>query len=145
LRPRVGIKIHKLREVVEIIYKGLKFRRDSTLNYLELIMEDKDFSDFSSYIYSTSLLVEYALHTMPDYIILNKLDANFTPFKELYGFTRQYIITPLKNENIKKVLVLTNEKPYNDKFVAEDDEEPYLLGFECLEDAKNWIKANNSF
>ncbi len=80
-------------EEKDISYKNLYFKISSKFDYLEVLIDDINFSDQKTYIASVSVILEYALAAYPRYIIINKLNSKFRIIPELYSFTQKNIST----------------------------------------------------
>jgi len=130
-------------EVKDITYKNLHFKINSEFDYLEVIIDDINFSNQETYITSVSALLEYALSIHPKYIILNKLDSKFEIKPGLYSFTRKNIIAPLKFDGLKKIICLVTKVEYEQRYKAIEIMEPFIKGITTKTEAINWIIENH--
>ena len=64
-------------EEKDISFKNLYFKISSKFDYLEVLIDDINFSDQKTYIASVSVILEYALAVYPRYVIINKLNSKF--------------------------------------------------------------------
>ena len=130
-------------EETEVSYKNLIFKYNADQRYLEVLIDDKNFSDQKNYITSVSILLEFALTLHPKYIILNKLHSTFKIARELYAFTEHSIIDPLKNDSVKKIICLSTEEEVLNHYQRIELIEPFIKGFTSKEEALIWIKGNS--
>ena len=127
-------------EEKDIFYKNLCFKISSKFDYLEVLIDDINFSDQKTYIASVSVLLEYALAIYPRYVIINKLNSKFRIVPELYSFTQKNIIAPLKSNGVRKIIVLTNEGGQRYKDI--EKEEPFIKAFASKAEVIKWISEN---
>ncbi len=127
-------------EEKDIFYKNLCFKISSKFDYLEVLIDDINFSDQKTYIASVSVLLEYALAIYPRYVIINKLNSKFRIVPELYPFTQKNIIAPLKSNGVRKIIVLTNEGGQRYKDI--EKEEPFIKAFASKAEVIKWISEN---
>lgn len=132
-------------EEIDIIYKNLHFKINEEYNYLELIIDEKNFTDQVSYITSVSVMLEYALTLHPSYIILNKLDSEFEIIPELFPFTQRNIITPLKFNGIKNILCLVRDDDYQRRYKEIEKMEPFIKGVTSRAEAIDWMAKNKKY
>lgn len=132
-------------EEIDIIYKNLYFKINEEYNYLELLIDDKNFTDQVSYIASVSVMLEYALTLHPTYIVLNKLDSEFEIIPELFPFTQRNIITPLKYDGVKKIICLVSEDVYQRRYVEIEKIEPFIKGVPSRAEAIDWMAKNKKY
>ena len=125
-----------------ITYKNLCFKINSELNYLEVIIDDVNFSDQESYISSASVLLEYALSLRPYFIIINKLYSKFKIKPVLYSFTAKNIIDPLRSNGVRKILCLASEEEYRTHYKDIEIMESFIKGFTSKAEAIKWIGEN---
>ncbi len=127
-------------EEKDITYKNLRFKICSEFEYLEVLIDDINFSDQKSYITSVSIFLEYALAIYPQYIIVNRLNSKFRIKPELYLFTKKNIIAPLKSNGIRKIIILSSddEQRYKDIEITE----PFIKPFRSKAEAIKWITEN---
>jgi hypothetical protein len=126
--------------VDEIIkYKDLKFRRNLQFNYLELIMDNENFSDKPNYVKSISNTVEYAISVHPDYLVMNKLETNFRLTEDLFEFTMKTLFSQLKESGIKRIVMLVDETLYNMHYTDIEKVDSYMVAFKTIEDMEGWI------
>jgi len=130
-------------EEKDITYKNLSLKINSEFNYLEVLIDDINFSNQETFITSVSAMLEYALSIHPKYIILNKLDSKFEIKPELYSFTRKNIITPLKFDGLKKIICLVTKVDYEQRYKAIENVEPFIKGLMTKTDAIKWIAENH--
>ena len=129
-------------EEKDITYKNLSLKINSEFNYLEVLIDDINFSNQETFITSVSVMLEFALSIHPKYIILNKLDSKFEIKPELYSFTRKNIITPLKFDGLKKIICLVTKVDYAQRYKAIEVMEPFIKGFTTKTEAIKWIAEN---
>jgi len=129
-------------EEKDITYKNLSFKINSEFEYLEVLIDDINFSDQKSYIASVSILLEYASVIYPRYLILNKLNSKFRIIPDLYSFTRKNILDPLKSNGVKKIICLSTETEYQDHLKNIEIIEPFLKAFPSKAEAIKWITEN---
>ncbi|MDD2303597.1 MAG: hypothetical protein PHP53_02785 [Prolixibacteraceae bacterium] len=127
-------------EEKDIFYKNLCFKISSKFDYLEVLIDDINFSDQKTYIASVSVLLEYALAIYPRYVIINKLNSKFRIVPELYSFTQKNIIAPLKSNGVRKIIVLTDEGGQRYKDI--EKEEPFIKAFASKAEVIKWISEN---
>lgn len=132
-------------EEIDIIYKNLYFKINEEYNSLELLIDDKNFTDQVSYIASVSVMLEYALTLHPTYIVLNKLDSEFEIIPELFPFTQRNIITPLKYDGVKKIICLVSEDVYQRRYVEIEKMEPFIKGVTSRAEAIDWMAKNKKY
>jgi hypothetical protein len=132
-------------EEIDIIYKNLYFKINEEYNYLELSIDDKNFTDQVSYIASVSVMLEYALTLHPTYIVLNKLDSEFEIIPELFPFTQRNIITPLKYDGVKNIICLVREDVYQRRYVEIERIEPFIKGVTSRAEAIDWMAKNKKY
>lgn len=130
-------------EETEVSYKNLILKYNADLKYVEVLIDDKNFSDQKNYITSVSILLEFALTIHPKYIILNKLYSTFRIARELYAFTERNIIDPLKNDGIKKIICLATDEEVQDHYRQVEIIEPFIKGFTSKEEAVLWMSENS--
>jgi hypothetical protein len=130
-------------EETEVLYKNLKIKLHTTPNYLEVLIDDTNFSDQKNYITSVSILLELALTIHPQYIILNKLHSTFKIARELYAFTERSIIDPLKNDGVKKIICLAMADEVINHYRQVELIEPFIKGFSSKEEALIWMTENS--
>lgn len=130
-------------EETEVLYKNLKIKLHTTPNYLEVLIDDTNFSDQKNYITSVSILLEFALTIHPQYIILNKLHSTFKIARELYAFTERSIIDPLKNDGVKKIICLAMADEVVNHYQQVELIEPFIKGFSSKEEALIWMTENS--
>jgi hypothetical protein len=126
----------------DISYKNLDFKINSELNCLEVLIDDINFSDQKSYIYSVSILLEFALTVNPRYLILNKLNSKFKIKPELYPFTSNNIINPLKSNGVKKIICMATEEELQTHYKKIELEEPFIKALPSKAEVINWITEN---
>jgi len=129
-------------ETETIAYKNLCLRLNFQFDYLEILIDDINFSNQETYIASVSAMLEYALTRHPKYIILNKLDSKFEVKPELYSFTRKNIIDPLKSDGLKKIICLVKEEEYERRYKAIEIVEPLIKALPSKAEAIKWIVEN---
>lgn len=127
-------------EEKDIFYKNLCFKISSKFDYIEVLIDDINFSDQKTYIASVSVLLEYALAIYPRYVIINKLNSKFRIVPELYSFTQKNIIAPLKSNGVRKIIVLTDEGGQRYKDI--EKEEPFIKAFASKAEVIKWISEN---
>lgn len=126
----------------DITYKNLQFKRNSEFDYLEVLIDDVNFSNQQSYISSVSILLEYALTVQPRYIILNKLNSKFKIIPELYPFTFKNIIEPLKSNGVRKILCLASEEECQKHYKGIEILEPFIKALASRADSIKWLSEN---
>jgi len=126
-------------EEIDITYKNLYFKINEEYNYLEVLIDDKNFSNQVRYIASVSVMLEYALTLHPSYILLNKLDSEFEIIPELFPFTQRNIITPLKYDGVKNIICLVREDDYQRRYKEIEKMEPFIKGVTSRTEAINWM------
>jgi len=124
----------------DISYKNLFFKINSKFDYLEVLIDDINFSDQKTYIASVSVFLEYALAIYPRYVIINKLNSKFRIVPELYSFTQKNIIAPLKSNGVRKIIVLTDEG--GQRYEDIEKEEPFIKAFRLKAEGIKWISEN---
>jgi len=129
-------------EEKDITFKNLCFKIDSEFDYLEVIIDDVNFSNQETYITSVSVMLEYALSLHPEYIIINKLDSRFEIKPELYSFTNKNIIAPLRSDGLKKIICLVTKDEYERRYKDIEIMEPFIKGITSKTDAIKWIVEN---
>lgn len=129
-------------EQKDITYKNLCFKINPEFDYLEILVDDVNFSDQKSYIASVSILLEFALSVHPRYIFLNKLESEFKIIPELYQFTSKNIIEPLKTDGVRKIICLASENECQTHYAKIERIEPFIKGFSSREKAILWISGN---
>ena len=129
-------------EEKDITYKNLCFKINSEFDYLEVLIDDINFSDQKNYIASVSILLECALAIYPRYIILNKLSSHFKIIPELYSFTIKNIIDPLKYNGVRKIICLASEEEYQNHYRKIEILEPFIKGLTSKAEAIKWISEN---
>lgn len=127
-------------EEKDISYKNLYFKISSKFDYLEVLIDEINFSDQKTYITSVSVFLEYALAVSPRYVIINKLNSKFRIVPELYSFTQKNIITPLKSNGVRKIICLTSE--YEQRYKDIEKAEPFIKTFRTKTEAIKWISEN---
>ena len=127
-------------EEKDISYKNLYFKISSKFDYLEVLIDDINFSDQKTYIASVSVFLEYALAIYPRYVIINKLNSKFRIVPELYSFTQKNIIAPLKSNGVRKIIVLTDEGGQRYKDI--EKEESFIKAFRSKAEVTKWISEN---
>ena len=130
-------------EEKDITYKNLSLKINLEFNYLEVLIDDNNFSDSKSYIVAVSAMLEYALSIHPQYIILDKLDSKFEIKPELYSFTRKNIIAPLKSDGLRKIICLVTKEKYEQRYKAIETIEPFIKGITTKAEAIKWISENH--
>ncbi|MBV5334953.1 MAG: hypothetical protein JZU49_04025 [Sulfuricurvum sp.] len=129
-------------EELDITYKNLCFKINSEHNYLEVVIDDINFSDQESYIASVSVMLEYALSVSPYFIILNKLNSQFKISPVLYSFTTKNIIDPLRSSGVRKIICLASEEEYQNHYKDIEIMEPFIKGMTSKAEAIKWIREN---
>jgi hypothetical protein len=129
-------------EQKDITYKNLCFKINPEFDYLEILVDDVNFSDQKSYIASVSILLEFALSVHPRYIFLNKLESEFKIIPELYQFTSKNIIEPLKTDGVRRIICLASENECQTHYSKIERIEPFIKGFSSREEAILWISGN---
>lgn len=130
-------------EETVITYKNLDFRFNSEVDYLEVLIDDINFSDQKSYIASVSVLLEFALTIHPRYIILNKLKSKFKIIPKLYTFTSKNIIDPLKMDGVRKIICLATEEECQNHYKEIEMLEPFIKGFTSKAEAIKWMSERS--
>jgi hypothetical protein len=126
----------------DITYKSLSFKINSEFNYLEVLIDEINFSDQESYIHSVSILLEFALATNPHYLILNKLNSKFKIKPELYSFTGKNILNPLKSNGVKKIICIATEEELQNHYKKIEIEEPFIKALPSKAEVIKWIIEN---
>lgn len=126
----------------EIEYRNLIFRYNEQLSYLELIIDEINFSNQEKYISSVSQLLEFALTIHPRFIILNRENHKFTIASKLFTFTANNIINPLKLDSVKRIICVGTKKEYEDRYKEIEKIEPLIKWAESKQAAVEWIKNN---
>lgn len=129
-------------ETENIAYKNLCLKLNFEFDYLEVLIDDTNFSNQETYIASVSAMLEYALTRHPKYIILNKLDSKFEIKPELYSFTRKNIIAPLKSDGLKKIICLVKNEEYEPRYKEIELIEPIIKALPSKAEAIKWIVEN---
>lgn len=130
-------------EEKDITYKNLYFKFHSGYQYLEILIDDQNFSDMKTYVTSISVLLEYALTVRPRYILVNKLETDFEVGKELYQFTKKNIFAPLIGEGVQKFICLVKAAAYHELYKDIERNEPFVKGFTSKQEAIQWIVENS--
>lgn len=125
---------------IEISYKDLIFKLNKEINYLEVVIDEYNFSPQKNYISSVSLILEYALTVHPRYLILNREKYPFKVASQLFSFTSNNIISPLKLDSIKKILCIGTEEEYKNRYVEIEKIEPFIKWVDSKASALEWIK-----
>lgn len=129
-------------EEKDITYKNLHFKINSEFEYLEILIDDINFSDQKSYIHSVSILLEFALAINPRYLILNKLNSKFKIKPELYPFTSKNILDPLKSNGVKRVICIATEEELQNHYKKIEIEEPFIKALPSKAEVIKWIIEN---
>jgi len=129
-------------EEKDFTFKNLFFKFNFKHNYLEVLIDDLNFSNQESYIDSVSAMLEYALSVRPDFIILNKLNSQFQIAPVLYSFTSKNIIDPLKSSGVRKIICLASDDEYQNHYKDIEIMEPFINGMTSKADAIKWIGEN---
>lgn len=129
-------------EEIEIFYKNLIFKQDEQVNYLELEIDEVNFSSQESYISSVSIMLEYALSVHPKYIILNREKHPFLISDKLFAFTINNIISPLKLDSVKNIVCIGSEEEYHKRYFEIEKMEPFIKWVDSKYSALQWIKQN---
>ncbi len=127
---------------INVFYKNLHFKVNTEFEILVLLIDDENFSNQKTYISSVSILLEYALSTHPQYIILDKLNSKFQIVPGLYSFTRKNIISPLKSDGVRKIICLIKDED-QERYKELQIMEPFIKGFTSKAEAMRWITANH--
>ena len=127
-------------EEKDISYKNLYLKISSKFDYLEVLIDDINFSDQKTYIASVSVFLEYALAIYPRYVIINKLNSKFRIVPELYSFTQKNIIAPLKSNGVRKIIVLADEG--GERYKDIEKAEPFIKAFRSKAEVIKWISEN---
>jgi hypothetical protein len=125
-------------------YKGLQFRHNIHLEYLELLVDNDVFCDNESYIFSISIMAEYAIYIHPKYLVINKLDSVFELNKELIGFTNNSILKPLKEAGVRKIIMLVSNSLFEERYSDIELRNPFMIAFRNGEDMNKWIIHDSS-
>lgn len=120
-------------------YKGLRLRRNEDLNYLELIIDEKNFHDQYSYIISISVMAEYCEYVRPDFVVINKLESDFQLSRNTQQFTKEKIFNVLKSCGVKKVVMLGKESLYQSRYKTIETKNPFMIGFRSVEEMEQWM------
>jgi hypothetical protein len=145
LNPTQNQPCKAMPEEIDIIYKNLYFKINEEYNYLELLIDNKNFTDQVSYIASVSVMLEYALTLHPTYIVLDKLDSEFEIIPELFPFTQRNIITPLKYDGVKNIICLVSEDVYQRRYIEIEKIEPFIKGVTSRAEAIDWMAKNKKY
>jgi hypothetical protein len=129
-------------EEKDITYKNLSFKINPEFEHLEVLIDDINFSDQKSYIQSVSILLEYALAVSPRYLIINKLNSKFRIKPELYSFTSNNILNPLKSNGVKKIICIVTEEELQNHYKKIEIMEPFIKAFPSKTEAIKWITKN---
>lgn len=130
-------------EEKDITYKNLYFKFHPSYQYLEVLIDNKNFSDMKTYITSSSILLEYALTIRPKYVIVNKLETDFEVGEKLYQFTRKNIFAPLIGEGVKHFICLVKAEAYQALYRNIEKNEPFVKSFTSKQMAIQWIIENS--
>jgi hypothetical protein len=130
-------------EEKDITYKNLFFKFHPTHRYLEILIDDKNFSDVKGYITSISIVLEFVLTIRPKFVIANKLETDFRLGEELFPFTRNQIFAPMKAEGVNKFICVMRPDHYDDRFRNIEANIPFVQGFTSKADALQWIAENS--
>jgi len=123
----------------EVNYKGLIFYSHESINTLELIIDDFNFSNSEVCISSLSIALEYILNSKVEYLIFNKLYCEFEIDSKLRKFIKGLIYYQLKSHGIKKVLFLVTPIAMIEGYANINTKEPYMVAFTEMSDIENWI------
>lgn len=126
------------------VFKGLTLNVNHGLNYLEVVVDEKNFSNQEKYISSVSQLLEFALMIHPRFIILNRETHNFTIASKLFHFTANNILNPLKLDSVKKVICIGTDEEYQTRYKEIEELEPFIKWVNSKQAAIEWIKNNGS-
>lgn len=126
----------------DITYNNLSFRINSEFEYLEVLIDDINFSDQKSYIHSVSNLLEFALDVNTRYLILNVLNSKFRIKPELYSFTSKNILDPLKSNGVKKIICIATEEEFETHYKKIELIEPFIKALPSKAEAIKWITEN---
>lgn len=129
-------------EEKDFIFKNLFFKINFKHNYLEVLIDDINFSDQERYIASVSVMLEYALSVRPNFILLNKLNSQFKISPVLYSFTSKNILDPLKSSGVRKIICLASEEEYQNHYKDVEVMEPFIKGMTSKAEAIKWIGEN---
>lgn len=121
-------------------YKGLTLLVNREFNYLEVVIDEKNFSNQEKYISSVSRMLEFALDIHPRFIIINREKHKFTITSKLFPFTSNNIINPLKIDNVKKIICIGTEEEYQIRYKEIEELEPFIKWVNSKQAAIEWIK-----
>lgn len=122
-----------------ITYKNLNLKIHPKYHWIELLMDDQNFWDEKGFVTSISVILEFALFSRPDYIIVNRINFNGKVSPILFQFIKKHILHPLAAEGIRKLICLVDEQVFLDYYKDIETTEPFLKGFISREDAIRWI------
>ena len=134
--------MNNMSEESEIVYKNLIFKINKELNYVEVVIDEVNFSIQESYIPAVSFMLEFALTIHPKYIIFNREKHKFTIASKLFPFTSNNIISPLKLDGVKKIITIGTVDEYQRRYREIEKIEPFIKWAETKQSAIEWIKKN---
>jgi len=127
----------------KIEYKEIHFLKNEELNYLELVMNDKNIHDPTSYIITIGIVTEFCEKIRPKYLVINRLHSDFVLSPNLRQFTDNHIFSILKSVGVKNFILLVEEKSetYDYKTLVKEILDPsYMIGFKSIEDMEDWMR-----
>jgi hypothetical protein len=87
-------------------------------------------------------MLEYALTIHPRYIILNRENYRFVVCNNLFPFTINNIIRPLKYDCVKRIICTGTEEEYRERYQEIEKKEPFIKWVGSKSLAVEWIKCN---
>ena len=128
----------------EIIkYKGLRYRQNKSLRYLEVIIDNDTLSNNENYVFAISNVAEFTIYIRPMYLVINLLNSSFRINKDLIGFTKNNILRPLHEYNVQKVIFLVDDSVYNENYFEIKEKDPLYTMFKNVDDMNKWITENS--
>jgi len=137
------ILILKTMSTEKEIFRGLQINVYHDLNCIEVMVDETNFHDNASGIFSINNVVEFALNRSNKYLIYNKLNSYFEVDPKLSGYIRDMIIKQLQLAGIRKMIFIVDKLRYEENYKKLDAASSYIIGFTSLEMAIEWIKEDS--
>lgn len=126
------------------IFRGIHIDILYEYDCIEVMVDDRNFHDNSSGIFSINNVVEFTLHRNNKYLIFNKENTNYEIDPKLYGYIREQIYKQLQKAGIRKVIFVVKPSQYDDIYKKFDPKNSYMIGFTTRDEALAWIKQDLS-
>ena len=124
------------------VFRGMQINIYPEYDSIEVMVDEKNFHDNISGIFSINNVVEYVLHRSNKYLIYNKLDHHYEVDPKLYSYINDQIFRQLKAAGIRRVIFIIGEKSYLESYQHLNPETSYMLGFTSRNDALGWIEKD---